>query len=245
MDDLDKLLAEDQEKETPKPSSEEQPKVEPQQEEKPDPEVLKKEEIKANLSRAIIEAQDELKRIRKEKQKLKSVGIQSPEEDELPKIDMDDPSSKAWDKHIREQVNPVQSELEQEKAEIRTFAMKKFLEDKPSLASKPEKIKELMATYDRIRTSTERTQEGVLLDLDRAYAATFHVELLDAARGRRIEQAQADAIFSDIAVSKGATSYTSKDDSSPVEKLTEEDRAILARWGVSPQQWQEDRKKYK
>ena len=206
MDDLEKILAGEQEKETPKePSGEAQP------EQKPDPEVLKKEEHLANINKALTEAQDELKRIRKEKAVLKT----SPEgEEELPKIDMDDPSAKAWDKHIQQQVSPVSKELEQEKAEIRQFALKEFLADKPSLASNSEKMKELMGMYDRVRNSSERTREGVLLDLDRAYAAAFHEELLDAARGRRMDQAKADALFSDIAVSKGATSYASKDDTS-------------------------------
>lgn len=239
MDDLEKLLAEETEKETPKPTSEETPKETPK-EEKPDPEVLKKEEQLANINKALEEANNELKRVRKEKQKLKSPD----DEEELPKINMDDPSAKAWDKHIQEQVTPVRSELEQEKAEIRQFALREFLSDKPSLTSNPEKVKELMGTYDRIRTSSERTREGVLLDLEKAYAATFHKELIEAARGQRVNQAQADALFSDIAVSKGATSYASKNDS-PAEKLTEEDRSILARWGMSPQEWQEAKKKYK
>lgn len=237
MDELEQLLAEE-EKETPAPSSE----VKPQEADKPDEEVLKKEQHLANINKALAEAQEELKRIRKEKVKLKSASVE--EEDELPKIDMDDPSAKAWNRHILEQVNPVRSELEQEKAEIRQFALQEFLSDKPSLISKPEKVKELVATYERIRTASERTKEGVLLDLEKAYAATFHKELLEVARNRRVEQAKADTLFSDIAVSKGATAYASKEDTS-VEKLSEDDRKILAKWNMSPQQWQEQKKKYK
>ena len=235
MDDLEKLLAED-ETETPKPALEEKP----QAEEKPDEELKKKEGIKANLDAAIIEAQGELKRIRQEKKKLKS----SDPDDDLPRIDMDDPSAKAWDKHIREQVSPVNSELEQEKAEILQFSLQEFLSDKPALASKPEKVKELIGTFERIKTSTGRTKEGVLLDLEKSYAATFHKELLEAVRNRRTEQVKADILFSDIAVSKGATAYPSKEDVSK-EKLSEDDLKVLARWGVSPQEWQELRKKGK
>ena len=236
MDDLEKLLAEE-ETETPKPALEEKP----QAEEKPDEEVLKKEEIKANLDRAIAEAHEELKRIRKEKQKIKSA---NGEEEDLPRIDMDDPSAKAWDRHIRQQVSPVNSELEQEKAEILQFSLKEFLSDKPALASKPEKVKELIGTFEKIKTSTGRNKEGVLLDLEKAYAATFHKELLDAVRNRKMEQVKADILFSDIAVSKGATAYTFKEDVSK-EKLSEDDLKILNRWGVSPQEWQEQKKKYK
>lgn len=235
MDDLEKLLAEE-EKETPTPSSESKDS----EENKPDEEVLKKEQIKANLDKAILEAQSELKRIRQEKQKLKSV---DPEED-LPRIDMDDPSAKAWDRHIRQQVNPVQSTLDEEKAEIFNFALKEFLSDKPSLASKPEKVKELVTRYERIKESTGRTKEGVLDDLDRSYVATFHKEILNSVRENKIDKAKADILFSDIGVSKGATAYASKEDTS-TEKLDEDDRRILARWGVSPQEWQELKKKHK
>lgn len=234
MDDLEKLLSEE-ETETPAPSSE--PKG--LEAEKPDEEVLKKEEIKANLDRAILEAENKLREVRAKTKKARS----GEDEEDLPQIDMDDPSAKAWDKHIQRQVSPVTSEMEQEKAEIFRFALKEFLTDKPSLASKPEKVKELVSKYERIRESTGRTREGVLLDLDSAYAATFHKEILEVVRNRKVEQAKADILFSDIAVSKGATAYTSKENSTS-EKLDEDDRKILARWGVSPQEWQEDRKKY-
>ena len=63
MDELERLLTDEPEKETQKPALEEKSS----EEKKPDPEVLKKEEIKANLDAAIREAQDELKRIRNEK----------------------------------------------------------------------------------------------------------------------------------------------------------------------------------
>lgn len=242
MDDLEKLLSEKPVTETPKTPSEESPK-EPSQEEKKDPEVLKKEEIKANLDAAIREAQDELKRIRKEKRTVKS---EVPEEEELPKINMDDPSAKAWDRHIQEQVSPVRNESEQEKAEVRESAIKDFLKDKPSLSSNKEKLKEVMTEYEQLSKGriSEKTKEGVITYLEKAYASVFHEELVGAARGRRIEQAKADALFSDIAVSKGATAYSSNEEP-PVEKLNEEDKRILARWGMSSQEWQEDAKKFK
>lgn len=218
MDDLEKLLAEDEKVTQPAPLEPEKVR----QEETKDPEVQKKEEEKANLDKAILEAQDQLRKIREEKKKVKT------EEEELPKIDLDDPSAKAWDRHMREKVNPLQQELDQEKAEVRNFAIKEFLSDKPALAKNPEKLKELVSNYERIKTASERTKEGVLLDLDRAYAATFHKELLDAARSRRVEQAQGDILFSDIAVSRGATSYAAPKVTAP--KLTDEERMIVAKW---------------
>lgn len=224
MDELEKLLSDEPEKETPKPALEE----ESSEEEKPDPEVLKKEEIKANLDAAIREAQDELKRIRKEKQKVKS-GAEA-DEDDLLKIDMDDPSAKAWDKHIQEQVNPVRNEMEQDKAEILKFTLRDFLSDRPALSSKPEKVRELIAKYERIKESSGRTREGVMADLESAYAALFHRELMDMARGQRVDKAKADSAFSDIAVSKGATSYSSDPNSLPKENLTADERDIAVRW---------------
>lgn len=239
MDDLEKLLLADEEEKAPAPASEPVKVQEPEV----DPEVQKKEEIKANLDRAIAEMNGRLKKLRKEEKSIKSG---EPEEEDLPRIDMDDPSAKAWDKHIRQQVSPVKYELEQEKAEVREAAIRDFLSDKPSLASKPEKVKELVSEYEALSKGriSERTKEGVITYLGKAYASIFHEELLNAARGRRIDQAKADVLFSDIAVSKGATSYASKEDASQ-EKLSEDDRRVLAKWGMSPQEWQDQRKKYK
>lgn len=227
MDELEALLAE--EKETPAPASEVKP-----QEDKPDEEVLKKEQIKANLDKAILEAQSELKRIRKEKQNLKTVD----QEEDLPRIDMDDPSAKAWNRHIQQQVNPVQSALDEEKAEIFGFALKEFLSDKPALASRPEKVKELITRYERMKESTGRTKEGVLDDLDRSYVATFHKEILNSVRENKIDKAKADILFSDIGVSKGATAYSSKGDNLKLEPLTADEKSIAIRWYGSEENYQ-------
>lgn len=233
MDELEKLLAEE-EKETPASSSEE-PQKEPQKAEetaKEDEEVLKKQEHLANLNKAVSEANAQLKSIREETRKAKLTPEQLADED-IPKIDMEDPSAKAWNRHINQRVEPVQKELEKEKEEIRSFALQEFMSDKPSLAKSPEKVKELVATYERIRTATERTKEGVLLDLRKAYAAVFHEELLQAARQERVSQAKADSIFSDIAVSKGATAYQNKTIPKPSEPKTEEEREIARQWDKS------------
>lgn len=204
--------------------------------------------IKINLDKAIIEAKDELARIRKDKKKAKSDKLPEDDDDELPKINMEDPSAKAWDKHIRENVNPVAQELEKEKDEVRGFALKEFLRDRPSLAKDPEKLKAVMSTYDRIKTSSERTREGVMNDLEKAYAAEYHEELISAARQRRVEDARNDAIFSDIAVSRGSTSYSDTNNAPAPRQYSEEEKAQLARWGMTPAQHAEMerdmRKKY-
>jgi len=202
-------------------------------------EALKKEEELVNLNKAITEAQTSLKSIRDEKKRAKGEIV----EDDLPKIDMEDPSSKAWDKHINESINPLQAEVDKGKEERRNYALSIFLKDKPSLSKNPEKVKELIATYEKIRTASEMTTEGISLDLDKAYGAVFHEELIDAARNRQVSGAKADALFADIAVSRGATSYTVEKEKNPI--LDEESKRILAKWGMTPEEWTDDYKNHK
>lgn len=191
-----------------------------------DDEIKRKREHLENINRAIAEGNRILRETREAIRATKN------EPEELPKIDLDDPSSKAWDKHIRENVNPIRSEMEEEKKEIRTFALEKFLADKPALAKDTEKVKELVMLYDKIKTATERTTEGVLRDLQKAYAALHSEELIATARGQRIEKAQADSTFSDIAVSRNTSTYQQ-----PKKKVkpeySKEEKEILSRWGQS------------
>src|SRR3990167_8186002 len=100
MDELEKILLADDEKKT-QPPALENPKKETPEEKTEDEEVLKKEEQLINLGKAIAEANEELVKIRKEKAKVKIT-----DEDELPKIDMEDPSAKAWEKHISDKMLP-------------------------------------------------------------------------------------------------------------------------------------------
>lgn len=189
------------------------------------PEQDKKEEIKGNLDKAIAEAQETLRKTRDDIKKAKAGEI---EEDGLPQIDMEDPSAKAWDKHIQKSTATVSSQLEKQKEEVRTFALRKFLADRPSLAGNKEKLNEFMSNYDRIKTSTEQTQEGVLMDFEKAYGATFHEELISAARNSRLNQAKEDMIYADIAVDKGSTN----EPNIPLKKrpMSAEEQAIVAQW---------------
>ena len=199
--------------------------------------LRKREEQLANVNKAIAEANEELRKVREAKRSAKKDDISS---EEL-KIDLDDPNSKAWDKHIKEKVEPVALELEKEKEEIRTFALQEFLSDKPSLASNPEKIKEVVGVYEKIRTASERTKEGVVLDLRKAYAAVFHEQLTEQANKERVDKAKADAAFSDVAINKGSTSYSIPKEANP--KLSDDDKAVLAKWGIKPEEWAEEYKK--
>lgn len=188
-------------------------------------ESISPEEKKANLDRAIAEAQDELRKTREATRKAKQGVL---EEEDLPKIDDTDPNAKAWNKRIQDNTAPINSQMERQKDEVRTFALRRFLQDKPSLSKSPEKLKELMTNYDRLKVATEQTQEGILIDLEKAYGATFHEELVSAARNSRIEQAKEDMIASDIAISHGATSETT---TPPAKRqYTAEERQILATW---------------
>jgi len=228
--DIDNKVNDDKEKETPAPAIEPEKTPEP----KTDPEVEKKKAELAELETAKESALAELQRIRSEKRDAKKAPPKDGEE-EIPTIDDNDPSAKAWNQRIKDTVNPYQQQVEQGRAEIRQFAFDKFLADKPSLSKNPAKIKELMATYEKIRTASESTTEGVLLDLDKAYAATFHKELLDAARQGRIDDAKNNAIFSDIAVSRGSTAYTAPKLTLP--KLSPEEELQLAKWGMTKEEW--------
>lgn len=218
MDDLERLLA-DEEKSTPSPAEE----VKPQEDEMAD-EAKRKEEQLINLGKAIEEAQSELKTLRTQK---KSIVV---EEDELPKIDLEDPSTKAWDKHIGEKVNPTLAQFEQQKLEVRGSALREFLADKPNLSKSPEKLKGLMDTYESLSRGriTELTKEGILPYLEKAYAAEFHQSLLSSARSSQVERAKDDILFSDIAVSRGATSYSNEIPSK--KQLSKEDEDIVSKW---------------
>lgn len=231
MDDEKKT---DEEEKQPVPSETEQKSEKTDEQKDQDEEALKKQEHLSNLQKAIDEAEAELQLKRKAKKAIKSEEQESP--DELPKIDLSDPGSKAWDKHIKDNVNPLQEELDKEKKEVRTFALKEFLGNKPALAKNPDKLKELMDTYDRLKTASERTKEGVLLDLNKAYAAVFHDELIQAANARRFQDAEQLQLEFEPAVSHGSGGY-SQSERARAPKLTQSDLIQLAKWGMTPQEW--------
>ena len=211
-------------------------KVEEQK--KLDDEVLNKQTQLENLNKAVLEANETLKKTRKAIKQPDQV----PQEEELPKIDMNDPGSKAWSKHINEQVSPIQAELDKEKQEIRQFALKRFLEDKPNLISSPEGLKKVMETYDKIKTASERTVEGVLIDLDKAYAAENYEEILSSANQQVSSKARADEAFSEIAISRGSTAYPNQKKTHP--KLSEADVLQLAKWGQTEEEFWKLKEKY-
>jgi hypothetical protein len=193
--------------------------------------TLAKDEL-IQLGKAKAEALAELSRLRKEKQALK----QEKTVEELPKIDLEDPSAKAWDNRIRETVEPVQLELEKARTEVREYALQKFLQEKPALAKDPEKVKALMSVYDRLHTASERTTEGVLTDLDMAYGALTYKEQQIADQQVRIQQAKSDAQFSEAAISRGATGYQSTPPGK-MPKLSDEERDIIRKQGWTPEEW--------
>jgi hypothetical protein len=236
---LDKVLNEEKEKETPAA-----PAPETQESQKTNEEV-KEEERLANLKKAITEAEGELTAIRKAKKTEKSVPTPE-EEDDLPNIEQtieQDPTAKAFDRRQDRKIQPLKDEMEQAKSEVRGFALRQFLDANPSLARDSNKVKEMMQYYERIRTCTERTAEGVLLDLRKAAAVVFHEDILNAARNQREVTAQAEQAFSEPAVSSGTTGYRTPTDRSK-RPLSAEERAMLQKWNVPEDEWQDDYKKY-
>jgi hypothetical protein len=197
----------------------------------PTEEEVRRQQALADL--AVIEANKkaalaDLQKARSEKRQLKKESQSGPTGPVEKVIDENDPDAQAWLKKIHQTVSPVQDELEREKAEIRQFALDEFLSDKPSLAKSPEKLKAVLSTYDKIKVASERTKEGVILDLRRAYAAEFNDELLEADRQNRVEGVRRDAAFSEAGISRGSTAYSSPKESRP--KLTAEEEKLAIRW---------------
>jgi len=237
---LEKKMVGEKTQEVTPPSGEVTPEVPPKKEPKEvippeeNPEVKAKAEHLANINKAIADEEEKLRKIRKN-QKLAKMGVDiEDDEDDLPVIDLKDPSSKAWDKRITDAVLPAQRELEKAKEERRLFTLRQFLSDKPALAKNPEKIKAMMETYDRLKTSTELTSEGIMMDLEKAYAAEHSEELITLARQGRVDVARNDAIFSDPAVTRGSTAYSNE---KPKKRVySEEEKAQLAKWGMTPEE---------
>jgi hypothetical protein len=240
MEELDKILSQDEtaraEEETQKKALE----AKAEEEKKQDDPVQKKQEQLKNLETAISQANEELRKLRESKKEVK--------EEEIPKIDDNDPSSKAWTKRINETVAPVKTELDQEKSEIFNFSIKKFLTDKLALAGDGEKLKEFIGVYEKIKSNSGRTQEGVTLDLEKAFAATYAEELISQARESEVWKAEGNAMFSEPAISRGSTSYFQEkpDYNSALKGITEDDKQHIFRMGYkSVEEWAKDKEKYK
>lgn len=221
-EELEKLLADEEKK------PQENASADKASQEK-DEEIKKKEAHLANINKAIAEANASLRATRSKKP------VAPEEEEEIPKIDFSDPGAKAWGKHISSELNPLKDEMAKEKEEIRTFALNTFLQDKPDLAGNADKLKKVMSTYEKLRTASERTVEGVLLDLRKAYAAENADEILKGQERERIERAQGDVIFSSPAISSGSSSFREEREKNP--HIDASDAAILAKWGMSPKEW--------
>ena len=71
-------------------------------------------------------------------------------------------------------------------------------------------------------------------DLRRAYAAENFETLESERHAGRVSQARREAIYSDAGVSRGASSYHQEREMDP--EYSSQDAAILARWGMSPQE---------
>ena len=197
----------------------------------PTEEEVKKQQALADLS--VIEANKkaalaDLQKARQEKRQLKKESQSGPSGPVEKVIDENDPDAQAWLKQIHKTVSPVQDELDKEKAEIRQFSLDEFLSDKPSLAKNPDKLKEVLSVYDKIKTASERTTQGVILDLRKAYAAVFQDELLEADRQNRVEGVRRDTAFSEAGISRGSTAYSSPKETRP--KLTAEEEKLAVRW---------------
>ena len=113
-----------------------------------------------------------------------------------------------------------------EKQELFGFTFKDFVKSKPALAGNPDKMKAVIATYNRIKDNTGRVKEGILNDLNRAYAAENYEAITEQRQAGRVDRARRDAIYSDAGVSRGASNYQQEHEDEPV--YDDQDAAILA-----------------
>lgn len=201
VDELERLISGEGEKP-------EDPKAEEKSEAPQKSEIeIKEEERLSNLRKAADQARSELQDLRKKK-KAEKAGTEL--EDELPRINEEDPSVRAWDKRFNDKVNPLAQELEKEKAEVENLALKEFLSEKPSLARNPEKVKELVRDYEALskaRGITGRNKDVVRSVIESAYGSIFHEEILNEARQRRVEAVRAESLLADVATDEGASSF--------------------------------------
>lgn len=231
MEELDKILKEDEpaeEEQKPDPAS---PKEKKSTE---DPLAKERQELE-NLRKAKLEAQEELKKLREQKKSVKT--------EEIPKIDFDDPGSKAWDKHIKEQVTPVQRELEEERQEKLNYALDEFLDDNPDLATDKDKLKETLDIYNRLNPA--RTVEGMKANLKKAYAAVDPEALVMRMREKRGDRVRSDMNFSRAAISRGASSMQTDKEPMPSDILDKEERESVIRMYGSIEEYNKAVKKAK
>jgi hypothetical protein len=212
MPKLDEILAEEEQKPQPPASTEEKKSAEDQ--------IQKEKQELENIKKAKQEALSEVKKLREEKSKIKK------DKEEIPKIDFDDPGSKAWDKHIKEQVTPLQKEIEQEKQERFDYALDEVLDELPDLADK-EKLKETMGVYNALPQA--RTIEGIKTNLKRAFAAVDPEGLVSRMREKRGEKVRSDMAFSQAAISRGVSSMQTDKELSPSDNLSKEEKEAAIR----------------
>ena len=77
--------------------------------------------------------------------------------------------------------------------------------------------------------------EGVLIDLDRAYAAENHEELIAAANQTVSSKAKAEERFADPAISRGSTSYPIQKSKRPT--LNADELEVLRGWKMTEEEY--------
>lgn len=203
------------------------------------PEEIKKEHL-ANLDKAIVEAEDILRKKREEKKQLGGGTGQGSGEGSgsgqgtAVVINREDPSSQAWIKEIGGSVAPALQALEADQKEVFTLSLRRFLQDKPALAGNAGKLKELVDTYAALlptRGITGRIPEGVSGVLEAAYGAIFSPEILRQARSAGIEAARVDSTLVDAATDHGGTGQRNTGDGKPRRRqLSAEEEQLAVRW---------------
>ena len=94
-----------------------------------------------------------------------------------------------------------------------------------------------MDTYERIKTSSELTSEGILMDIERAYAADNYQEILATQDSEEIDEARARSAAFSIGVSRGASTAYATRQPKPKYNLSDDDKLQLAKWGMTEAEW--------
>lgn len=245
MEELDKILGEE-ENETPPTPPEEEPKGEPQEEKNDEVQ----QEARKRLLDATKAAEEELRKIRTIRKQAKKVVSQQDDDEEdedLPAIDLQDPSVKSWDRHLSQKVDPVNREIEMEKEEVRGLALRDFLMDKPALSKNTDKLKKVMENYHALAQGriTERNKEMVIQYLEKAFAAENHEEFRDRRHQEEVDKAKAEEAFSSVAMSRGSSAYPSPKNLTKMPVLNDDEREVIKKMGYSsPEAWWADKQKY-
>lgn len=184
------------------------------------------EEIEQEKKTALSEYEDLLKRkqgLEEENKKLvdsitqmreerRTLDVRKPEPEAIELSEDELSTQEGWlktiDKKSSDAIKPVVSELEKLKNTQRSKAFKSFIKNHPDYAALSDpndvRLKELQATYDRIKTRTEYDADDITEDLEDAWAVLNRKSIVERDQKSRKQKLDTEYEVSDIASSGGS-----------------------------------------